>query len=246
MKKKSFGWPLWCGLGAFVAAIPFAYPVVASWEYLETSLPSAFNGTVRVTRSVGGYRFLRFEDSAIQSAMAIKNPSAIVLAHARGMRQAMGECWASPQSYLFVGVGGGTLPVDVHARCKLASIDAVDIDVAVLALARSHFGFVDDARLQGHVADGAAFVRESKTKYDVVVLDAFNGFDAPEHLQSAEFLTAVKKTMTLDGVMVVNLLAPEMNPGYEAFLSRLRSVFSSVEVLPVDGAPFNRVVRARS
>lgn len=48
---------------------------------------------------------------------------------------------------LVVGLGGGGLPVFLSRCCGLA-VDAVELDPAVVDLARRHFGFRDDDNLR--------------------------------------------------------------------------------------------------
>lgn len=52
----------------------------------------------------------------------------------------------------------------------------------MLKVARSHFGYREDARLHSHVADARVFVRQqrrAKAQYDLVLIDAFEWTTSP-------------------------------------------------------------------
>jgi len=83
----------------------------------------------------------------------------------------------------------------------------VEIDPAVTRVARKYFGFKDDARLKVFEVDGRVYVKRALregTKYDLVMLDAFDHEYIPEHLLTREFLTEVKNLLTPNGVLVGN------------------------------------------
>lgn len=48
----------------------------------------------------------------------------------------------SPGRVMVIGLGGGALPIYLHRALGLA-VDCVELDEAVVGLARRHFGFTD-------------------------------------------------------------------------------------------------------
>ncbi|KAK9806887.1 hypothetical protein WJX72_006435 [[Myrmecia] bisecta] len=60
---------------------------------------------------------------------------------------------------LLVGLGGGGLPVFLHRQLGL-QVEVVELDEAVVGLARRHFGFVDSDTLTARVGDGLAAVAQ--------------------------------------------------------------------------------------
>jgi spermidine synthase len=113
----------------------------------------------------------------------------------------------APKRVLIVGLGGGTIPTALREVLPDAEIDAVEIDPAVTRVARRFFGFKDDPKLKVIEVDGRVFVKNAirqGTKYDAILLDAFDHEYIPEHLLTREFLTEVKSLLTPGGVLVGN------------------------------------------
>ena len=54
------------------------------------------------------------------------------------------RCSGDAGAALVVGLGGGALPVFLHRALRMG-VDAVELDAAVVGLARRHFGFADRA-----------------------------------------------------------------------------------------------------
>lgn len=112
-----------------------------------------------------------------------------------------------PNNILIIGLGGGTMSNTLHLLYPTAQIDNVEIDPAVIKVAREHFNFVENKNVRAHVKDGRIFVKRAllkKQKYDWIILDAFNGDYIPEHLLTKEFLQEVKQLLTDKGVLAAN------------------------------------------
>ena len=115
-----------------------------------------------------------------------------------------------PDKVLVVGLGGGTIPRDMHHYLPEAEIDVVELDPEIAKVAKKYFRFRTDEKLRVHIADGRMFVRKLlrdkiETKYDIVILDAFNSDYIPFHLMTREFLQQVQGILTDDGVVVANV-----------------------------------------
>lgn len=132
----------------------------------------------------------------------------------------------NPGRILIVGLGGGTLPDAYSALFPEAEIVVSEIDDAVFRVAREYFGFEETDRVRVNIGDARVFVKRAGLrgeKFDLVILDAFNGEYIPEHLMTLEFLEEVKKLLPPDGMVVANtfstsrLYAAESNTYREAF-----------------------------
>lgn len=106
---------------------------------------------------------------------------------------------------LIIGLGAGSFARLVRRHVPTARVDGVEIDPMVVDVAKRFFALEEGPRLRVHVQDGARFVRASKKRYDVVLLDAYAGDDIPPHLATATFFTEVRARLTSDGVAVLNL-----------------------------------------
>ncbi|KAL1323314.1 hypothetical protein HN51_033651 [Arachis hypogaea] len=61
---------------------------------------------------------------------------------------------------VIIGLGAGLLPMFLHGCIPFLEMEAVELDPAILDIAKDYFGFVEDNRLKVHVADGVQFVRD--------------------------------------------------------------------------------------
>jgi len=141
-----------------------------------------------------------------QSCMDRKQPERIVMSYPRMMLASL-YVRPAPESILIIGLGGGTLPMALSQMFPQARIDTVEIDPAVVRVARRYFGFRDTGRIQVFEMDGRVFVKRALRqgqRYDLIMLDAFDHEYIPEHLLTREFIGEVKSLLIPQGVLVAN------------------------------------------
>ncbi|HKI74413.1 MAG TPA: fused MFS/spermidine synthase [Pseudomonadales bacterium] len=194
-----------------------------------------------------GLRCLVFtvrRDSHSQSCQYLDHPKRMVFAY---VRMVMGGLLLDPHPHhiLVVGLGGGTIPTTFSEIYPDADIDVVEIDPAVLRVARKYFNFHETPKMKVTLSDGRVFVKRARLAsetYDLVVLDAFNGDYIPEHLMTKEFLEEVKSILTDGGVLVANTFSSSALYDHES--QTYKGVYGKFFNfrLPVSG---NRVVIAR-
>ena len=112
-----------------------------------------------------------------------------------------------PQAVLIIGLGGGTIPRALREVLPQARIDVVEIDPAVVKVARRYFDLGDSKSLNVIEADGRVQVKRAvreQQRYDLIMLDAFDHEYIPEHLLTREFLTEVKSLLAPGGVLAAN------------------------------------------
>lgn len=113
----------------------------------------------------------------------------------------------NPNSVLIIGLGGGTLSNVIHQLYPNAYINNVEIDPAVLKVARDYFNFIETENVISTVQDGRIFIKRAalkKQKYDWIILDAFNGDYIPEHLLTREFFEEVNSVLAPNGIIAAN------------------------------------------
>lgn len=138
-----------------------------------------------------------------------------------------------PKRILVLGLGGGVIPREMHHYFPSAEIDVAEIDPEIPKIAKKYFGFAEDDRLKVHIADGRMFIKEqlrkeTGKKYDIVILDAFNGEYIPFHLMTKEFLEEVKGILAEDGVVVANVFSN--NRLFDAEWATFQAVFGRTQV----------------
>jgi spermidine synthase len=173
----------------------------------ERSLYSAI-----IVKKVGSTVCLQFtvrEDQRNQSCINVRKPKEMVFTYAR-MSMAALLFLDDPSNILVVGLGGGTLPMAFHDLFPEATIHSVEIDEAVVSVAEEYFGFREDERNQVFVQDARVFTKRAArkpTRYDLIVLDAFNGDYIPEHLMTKEYLEESKALLAPGGTLLANTFA---------------------------------------
>ncbi|GAA5233956.1 spermidine synthase [Verticiella sediminum] len=169
--------------------------------------PSAFSPIVVYEEN--GERCMTFGSvraAGRQTCVDIDAPSRMVFAYTRMMMSAL-FIEPAPARVLIVGLGGGTLPRALAETLPDAAIDTVEIDPAVLNVARAQFGYATDERQRVFIEDGRKYVQDAARRgerYDLVVLDAFDVNYIPPHLLTREFLEEVRGLLTPGGVLAAN------------------------------------------
>ncbi|WP_377110581.1 spermidine synthase [Pseudoalteromonas sp. R86517] len=141
-----------------------------------------------------------------QSCMYKNNPDKLVFNYTK-LTFASLLVTDNPKNVLIIGLGGGTLSNVIHALYPAAKIHNVEIDPAVLKVARDYFNFIETDNVTSSVQDGRIFIKRAaikKQKYDWIILDAFNGDYIPEHLLTKEFFEEVKSVLAEGGVIAAN------------------------------------------
>jgi len=188
--------------GALLGAL--AAPAEARIIHQERSLYS----TILIDRQ-GPLVCLQFSvrrDQRNQSCINQRRPREMVFVYARMVMTSL-LLEPEPDRILILGLGGGTLPLALDELLPQAEIDVVEIDPAVVRVAREYFGFAPSERVDVFAQDGRVFVKRAAhqgEKYDLVILDAFNGEYIPEHLMTREFLEEVQNLLAPNAVLVAN------------------------------------------
>lgn len=181
-----------------------------------------------VTEDSEGLVELRFEpDGARQSMVRPGEPLRLELPYTRMMMVGLAFV-PEPRRILILGLGGGAIPMFLHAVVPEAAIDVVDVAPEVVAAARRNFGFKEDAALRAHVADGRRFIESPGPRYDLIFLDAYGPTRIPEHLSTREFLGATRSRMEEGGAVVGNLLESGSNPLFASMVRTYQVSFRQV------------------
>lgn len=135
---------------------------------------------------------------------------------------------------LCIGMGIGIVPRDLAAEG--ARVDVVEINPAVVDVARTYFG-LDTGAFTLTIGDGRWFINRTKKKYDTVILDAFIGDGSPSHLMSREAFEAVRGILKPQGTLVINTFVDFDSPGDYVGASLYKTLSSVFPSVIVHGAP---------
>ena len=152
------------------------------------------------------------------------------------------------QSMLLIGLGGGAIVRYTNHAFPDVRLDVVELDPAVVRVARDFFGTTQGPRTRILVADGHDYLRRAEARYDIILLDAYldpgkltDALGYPLTLQGSEFYSTLARRLMPDGVVVVNML--EGKEG-EAYLKSLRAAFGATHRFRVPGGG-NEIVVAK-
>ena len=109
-----------------------------------------------------------------------------------------------------LGLGGGSTQRSFLHHYPEVRIDSVEIDPAVVKIATNFFQVRINDRHRVIVEDGRNFLRRSREKYDLIVLDAYvkhrYGSHMPQHLATREFFEIARDRLTPNGVLAYNVI----------------------------------------
>jgi spermidine synthase len=203
------------------------------------------------------YRCMSFaRRNGMQTCISLRTPTRLAVPYTRGVFAGL---LANPgaQRVLVIGLGGGVIPTAMRSVEPDLRIDVVELDPAVVDVAKRHFGYREDPRLRTRIGDGRVFVRRqlrAGVRYDLIVIDAYERVYVPEHLMTREFIGEVKALLAPGGVVASNTFARGPLAPYEA--ATYQSVFGETRIVDMvlgnriilagrDGLPPPDVMRAR-
>jgi spermidine synthase len=140
---------------------------------------------------------------------------------------------------LMVGLGGGSTQRSFQHYYTNITVDTVEIDPAVVNVAKTYFHVAETPTHRIHVQDGRIFLRRTANIYDVILMDAYSttryGSSIPPHLTTKEFFIIARNHLTTNGVMAYNIIGTvkDWNADFVGGLYRtMREVFPQVYLFP--------------
>ncbi len=179
-----------------------------------------------------GVRYLHFGSDFVQGAMRIARPWALELRYTRDLMLPLVMRDSPPRSVLQIGLGAASITRFLHRHVPQARVTVVEIDPRVVATAREFFRLPNESpNLRIAVDEGHEFVAAAKGRFDLIVVDGFDGKGHTGSLDTVEFYAAANARLTSRGLVSVNLLTRRR--GVAASEGRMRQVFGgNVLVVP--------------
>jgi len=172
-----------------------------------------------------GVRYLHFGSEWVQGAMRIRRPYALELDYTREMMAGLllrAAPW--PRRALLIGLGAGSLTKFIHRNLPQTKMTVVEIEPAVVHVAREFFKLPEeDPRFRLVIADGAEFVQDSRGHYDCILVDGFDRHARAGALDTLPFYAACRARLTAKGLLAVNLFG--RSRGFKASFKRLCDAF---------------------
>ena len=193
-------------------------------------------------------RYLRF-DRSIQSGMYLNDTFDspflyVAYAHLGLLFRPQGK------KILVVGLGGGSIPKRFWRDYPEMTIDVAELDPMVVDVAKRFFEVREDPRLRIAVQDGRLFLRRTRERYDIIILDAYFADSIPFHLTTREFLQLLKARLAPGGVVVANIIGALQGKAcdvlFRAMYRTFAEVFPGLYPFPVAFRPYHDVEVVRN
>jgi spermidine synthase len=156
----------------------------------------------------------------------------------------------SPRSLLLIGGGLNGSIVQALRHPTLERVDYVELDPAILDLAREYFpnewrALWSDPRVRAHVTDGRLFLKTTQSTFDVVIVN----LPEPQNAQlnrfyTVEFFREVSRKLTPTGLLSFQLrssedyISAEQGQFLRSIDKSLRAVFPEVTTIPGETVHF--------
>lgn len=151
------------------------------------------------------------------------------------------------QSALLIGGAGYSYPKHFLREYPQASIDVVEIDPGVTAVAKQYFRLVESDRLRVVHEDGRVFLNRNKKEYSVIFGDAFKSqFSLPYQLTTRQAVQKTYDSLDSNGAVLVNIISAiegEKGLFLRAQYATYKSVFPHVFLFPVSNVSNSQTVQ---
>jgi len=176
-----------------------------------------------------GYRRNRY----IESVLDLKDPDGLAVTYTRYMSAAMMYPPNGVKNIALVGLGGGRTISYLVKSMPDVSADVAELDGQVIRLARTYFRIEEGDRLKVHERDGRVFLNQTKSEYDVILVDAYRGPFVPFHLTTVEFYQTAKKHLRPGGVVAQNVEPTTLF--FDSAYATMKAAFANVDAYQADG-----------
>jgi len=169
----------------------------------------------------GDYRSLYFSSRHLQSQMSLVNPHELVLSYTRYMLLPL-LLNGNPKDILIIGLGSGSFVRFFHHHFPESRIEAVDYSQHVINLAKGYFQLPEDSHITLFCDDGYQFLKnKTDNKYDLILIDAFDGQGMAPTIYSESFLALCKEYLSSTGIISCNLWSND-----EKYLAEIKTILA--------------------
>lgn len=204
------------------------------------TMPASDGRPVRILRLDGTYQSASFEGEgwADLAFAYYQGFDAIFQARDGGRRI---------EDVLLLGGGGFAWPKHVLTRDASVHLDVVEVDPAIVRIARERFyldeleallateGRAEDLRII--VDDAVSYLAQTPKRYDAIINDIFQGSIVPEDTTTEGFIASIKRCLDPGGIYAQNVIVDLTREGaYQLFALMSRLDDSFAHVCAVDSA----------
>ncbi|MGA2175482.1 MAG: fused MFS/spermidine synthase [Verrucomicrobiota bacterium] len=189
-----------------VVAIGGTLAAESSGRANEVARARTLYGCWRVTRKPDTQFYSLINNTTTHSEEDRRNPSAGMSYY--GKETGLGRLILQRQQSTnalksgVVGLGAGTLNRYLRPQ---DSIIYYELDPKVEQLARAWFTYLDNPRSRVVLGDGRKSLEQESQKFDLIILDAFNGDAIPMHLLTREAGEIYRRRLNAGGALAIHI-----------------------------------------
>jgi predicted membrane-bound spermidine synthase len=134
------------------------------------------------------------------------------------------------QSWLILGLAGGTIAKIISGRLSPSKIVGVEIDPLMIKLGKKYLDLNNIPNLEIVVANAHNYVLRATSGFDFILVDMYLGDELPEFVYDEKFL---KKLGQLGQLVIFNHLFYDDPKRHQAaeLVAKLKSIFPSVTLM---------------
>jgi spermidine synthase len=136
-----------------------------------------------------------------------------------------------PERALILGLGGGTIATLLTQRWGAVPTVGVELDPAVIWLAKQEFGLGELAHVRIVQEDAFSYVRRCGDRYDTICVDLYTAGKMAHGVFDMTFLRGIARLLTPEGTVAFNLWRSAYLGDQ---LRRLRRVLEVIETVEAD------------
>ena len=179
------------------------------------------------TSDEAGVRYLHFGSEWVQGAMRIARPWALELEYTRELMLALAlrpdADW--PKQVLQIGLGAASVTKFLYRHRPQCVQTIVEINPLVPRVGHQLFKLPhDEDRIKIEIADGIAWMAESKKRFDLIVVDGYDHNARFGGLGNESFYRDCRARLSKQGLLALNLFG--RSRGYAKQTTNLENAFS--------------------
>ena len=108
-------------------------------------------------------------------------------------------------SVLILGLGGGSVIETLRQDFNYSGlIEAVELDPAIIDIAKTEFGIEQNETLKIHCADAYEFVKDHSKTFDLIIVDLYIDLDVPNKFLDFKFWDHILALKNSSGSIIFN------------------------------------------
>jgi|CXWL01.1.fsa_nt_gi predicted membrane-bound spermidine synthase len=175
---------------------------------------SDFNGEIKLIRFVNEYR--------LDAGGLTQSGSVMVWIWSAAIRNLLPKNY-SPQNILLLGLGGGSALFWLRRRFPKAHLTAIEIDPLMIDLAKKYFKVDKIKNLKIVNADAVEFIKNTKDKYSLILMDCYQGYTTPAGFEDIRVLKKMKQLG--ETVLINRLYWDDLKLATDEFVTKLSPHF---------------------